>query len=413
MTLLPTIRKLILLPVVGFCVLVVLALLASQIEQHIFRSRADRLLSDIQSIELRKTTWQEAQARVQKWSAQSRFSNPCDAHKCSIEIELDEFVMRHFFQNNPFERLDNYLRWRFKLSSEAAPLTNIVDSFLRLYMRAGGRPSAIRAHVGMRDAIIWSKGFTVDIATHSRISAADPNSYSFTLEAELESTPRISDEMFILPWVQTQLRVHPEYEIGRPGGCEGCVIGWVKFTPFAPAQDIQRLMVLNLSCLTRLEPCVSQAEIMPNAWAQYLAEKSDKPYSKSASDCAPNDLLVIGRDSPLSLIAEILDNGKAVVSEDADYTKAKVRALMGLKGESHWRDGEVYAVRILTGQPCGSPKVSAGSKWILFGLASLSGVSPSNPELTWAGIPLTETNLKFFRQGVEQDFSSGEDPAHP
>jgi hypothetical protein len=49
--------------------------------------------------------------------------------------------------------------------------------------------------------------------------------------------------------IDSQLRLHPNYEIGRPGGCEVCVYGWVKFTPYARREDVHRLMELNFACL--------------------------------------------------------------------------------------------------------------------------------------------------------------------
>jgi hypothetical protein len=68
------------------------------------------------------------------------------------------------------------------------------------------------------------------------------------------------------------MTLHPNYLISRPGGCEICISGYVHFTPYADPGDIRRLMQLNLSCLTRIHPCLDQNDIMPAAWKQYLAE---------------------------------------------------------------------------------------------------------------------------------------------
>ena len=71
------------------------ALTASQIEQHVFRRRAELLLSQIQSVELRKTTWSEAQLQFEKWGARRTFPKSCDAQRCSFELTLEDPVY-HF-----------------------------------------------------------------------------------------------------------------------------------------------------------------------------------------------------------------------------------------------------------------------------------------------------------------------------
>lgn len=46
-----------------------LIVVASQIEQHIFRYRAERLLAEIQALELRRTPWPEALGQFRHWGA--------------------------------------------------------------------------------------------------------------------------------------------------------------------------------------------------------------------------------------------------------------------------------------------------------------------------------------------------------
>jgi hypothetical protein len=405
MALLRWIRKLVLIPLLGLGILIALALLASQVEQHVFRYRAERLLSDIQSIELRKTTWQEAESRLGKWGAQSKLSDRCDSQECSVQIELDEFVMRHFFRNDPFEEIDNYLRWRLKLSPDSWPLTNLANSFLELYMRAGGHPTAIRARVGMRDGIAWSKGISVYICTFARLSDNDPRYYAFALMAEIQSTSRNDwlEGIVLSPGIQ--LQNHPEYEIGRPGGCESCIDGWVKFTPFASPSDIRRLMHLDFSCLTRLQPCTSQAQIMPDAWAQYLRENSSlsQPHF---SEPSPGLLVVIGRDSPVSFSAELLSDIEVHSNEDICLIKVKAKVLESLKGTTDWKNGENRVVTLLRAQPCKIQELKPGTRWILFLPTVASNLFESDPGLEWAAIPMTLENLGCFRKGIEQSLTS-------
>jgi hypothetical protein len=68
---------------------------------------------------------------------------------------------------------------------------------------------------------------------------------------------------------------HPLYGVVMPSGCEVCkAIGFV-FDPSADSAAVDRLMQFDLSCLTRLiHPCRTEADIMPNAWAQAEADRA-------------------------------------------------------------------------------------------------------------------------------------------
>lgn len=265
-------RKYLLFPAIGIGVVLFLVLLVSQVEQHIFRSRAELLLSQVQSLELRKTPWPEAQNQLKRWTKESKFNDQCNGTECSLEITLFEPVYDFASRTLIFAHLDDYLRWRLKLSYSEGPFVRMESVFFRGYMLMGGRPARIMANVGMRNGIVWSKGFSVYIATYwHNIPDFDPNRwFDFSLMANTGSVPQF--DFSSQNWVDPQLTLHPNYLISRPGGCDVCVSGYVHFTPYADPVDIHRLMQLNLLCLTQLRPCLDQSDIMPAAWKQYMAE---------------------------------------------------------------------------------------------------------------------------------------------
>jgi hypothetical protein len=267
-----SLRKFLLSPLLSLCALLFLVVLASQVEQHFFRRRAELLLSQIQSVELRKTSWEDARNQFRRWNANSKLDEHCDSHKCSLKITLNEFVFGYVTQRNLFEKLDDYLRWRLKLSYDQGPFVRAEFWLLRLYMRLGGHPARVIASIGMNDEVVWNKGISVWVETfaHPADGTAE-QPFEFSLFAEAQSVPSFHDER----WVSRQSKLHPDYAIGRPSGCFVCVDGWVMFTPYAAPEDVKRLMTLNLSCLTRWQPCISQSDIMPAAWSQYLAEQRD------------------------------------------------------------------------------------------------------------------------------------------
>ncbi len=143
-----SLRRALLALFLGLCVLFSLALVVSQIEQHLFRRRAELLLAEIQSVELRKTPWHEAQTQFQRWGPESKLDDQCNEHKCFLEITLDERVLGYLSKTNLFVKLDDYFRWRLKLSYDVGPFVRLEFVLLRAYMRMGGRPSRVLARSG-------------------------------------------------------------------------------------------------------------------------------------------------------------------------------------------------------------------------------------------------------------------------
>jgi hypothetical protein len=251
-----------------------LLLFASQVEQRFFRGRAELLLSQVQSLELRETSWPEVQLQLKQWSSESRYDNPCNGSECLEEITLTQPVYRFVSHGFILVHLDNYLRWRLKLSYDQGPFVRIASALLRGYMLMGGRPAKVTATLGMRDGVVWSKGFTINIETywHNSRGSHGSNWDEFTLISHVGSVPLIDSSS--PDYGDPQLLRHSSYIIRRQAGCCFFNEGFVHFTPYADPGDIQRLMQFNLSCLTRIRPCLDQIEIMPAAWKQYLAENA-------------------------------------------------------------------------------------------------------------------------------------------
>lgn len=254
--------------------LVMLALLAAQVEQHLFRRRVERLAAELETLEMRKTPWQEAQARLAHWGASQTIDKECDDRSCSTQIVLTEHMFDFISQRNLFEKLDDYFRWRFGLSYAVGPFRRAEQSLLRVYMRLGGRPAQCKADVGMRDGIVWSKAIALWIETYARTIPGwdtENRAIQFAVLASAETVPGFEPQWSRIH--SARLGLHPNYLIGRPSSCEVCVATWTKFTPYADPADVNRLMRMNFSCLTRWQPCVDHGEVMPEAWAQYLAEQ--------------------------------------------------------------------------------------------------------------------------------------------
>ena len=396
--------RLILALLVGLCALLFLALIVSRIEQLFFRQRVELLLSQVQSMELRKTSWQEAQTQFRRWGADRHFDEHCDSHACSLQITMNDPVLGYLTERNLFVKLDDYFRWRMKLSYDIGPFVRAEFWLLHVYMRAGGHPARATAEIGMRDDIVWSKGISVAIETYAHAdewSGTQP--FEYTLIAEVNSRPRF--DYFGDRLVRSQLMLHPNYEIGRPDGCEICVMGWVRFTPYAAPEDVSRLMQLNLSCLTRWHSCANQSDIMPAAWAQYVAEHSLTHQPEQTLACSPTIVEILGRDSANIVVGEVVRYHENFYSNGYDKIVATVRVLERLKGKAAWNVGETREVTLRTGTICAGDKVHVGSRLILYGGFDRSNEAHFSPKALWPVIPMNDSNLVLLRRGISQDYS--------
>jgi hypothetical protein len=398
-----SLRKFLSALALSLCTVLFLTWLASRIEQHFFRRRAELLLSQVQSLELRRTPWQDAQIQLQRWGPNRVMGDSCDAHICSFQVTLDEFVFAHFIQRNPLVRLDDYFRWRLKLSYNTGPFERMEYALLQAYVRLGGHPARVTANIRMRDGTVWGKDFSVWIESYGHPVSWSGNWRSeFTLIASAYSVSRF--EHFFGP-IDLQLMLHPYYSIGRPSGCTICVEGWAIFTPYAAPSDVYRLMQMDLSCLTRWRPCLTQSDIMPVAWAQYLAERPHLYGSSGALPCSSSFLEILGRDSANIAIVEVLKHQHKVDHQSDDSELANVRLLKRLKGVGDWDVGETREVRLWGGRD-ESMKLPVGRQLILFRRWGPSTETwtisvPSCP-ITW----VNDTNLTLIRRGIDQDYSA-------
>jgi hypothetical protein len=406
-----SLRKGLIALVLVLCVLFALTLLAIQIEQHLFRRRAAKLLSEVQAIELRKTTWQETQSKFQEWGAKRDFDAPCNEHKCALRITLNDFVSGILLSRNIFFRLDDYFRWRLKRTYSTGPFEHALFSMLRAYMRVGGHPAWIAVGIGMREGIVWHKDISINIetpASNGPWTSSDGGPVEYTLIASAQSVSRFS--FYETALHNPQLAFHPDYLIGRPGGCEICVAGWVKFTPYVAPTDVRRLMQFDLSCLTRWHPCLDQNDIMPSVWSQHLAEGERMDSTSGPNSCPPFAVELVGRDSAHIALGEVVEIHEKLDPSGSQERIARVRVLERFKGLPDWKVGEIRGVRISVGTSKPNLKIQSGVRLILF-----AGFGPLRDMLIDPGfdcpvMATDETTLALIRQGISQDYSAMDGP---
>jgi len=223
----------------GIFVVLLFAIVLIQIEQHVLRRRAERLLSDVRSLEIHRSTFSDVQNLKGKWKSLANFDDNCSEASCTLEISCTDFYLRHF---GFFVKIN----------------------VLRSFMLAGGRPGRIGARILLEKGSVSGKSFhagvivPADKAVEGRWDAygVGANAYSISEFSEIGYKPNPA---------------HPGYLVVKPGGCDGpCREVDLIFTPSADPATINRLMQVDLSCLTRwIHPCRTESDIMPSAWAQY------------------------------------------------------------------------------------------------------------------------------------------------
>jgi hypothetical protein len=106
-----------------------------------------------------------------------------------------------------------------------------------------------------------------------------------------------------------QLDNHPDYKIGRPGGCLGCENVEFTYTSSLLHADLVRLTAYDLSCLTRLHSCTQIGDLLPagHDWHFYDGNMMGPPVSGGPNPIpcrtAPRAL---GRDAEIVLEVEPL-----------------------------------------------------------------------------------------------------------
>jgi len=258
--------------IAGLCAIVLILAVAIQVDRHVLRRKAERLLADLKSLEMRKSTYQDAQLVIAHWKDSIHQEGPCQPSRCDVQIALgDLFTRHHVF-------LANHQRLAYVFGH--------VCRFL------GARPAMIDGFVRVRKNIVWGKGVNAVVTSHF---GRDQNGgwflFSLIGQAQSGSPEPISS-------------LHPEYRIGRPGGCTFCKKAYVIFTPYANPADVRRLMDINFSCLTSWHPCETQADILPTAWNEYTAEKESADNSVPQK-CSPDVIRVLSRESKRVVIGEV------------------------------------------------------------------------------------------------------------
>jgi hypothetical protein len=345
------------------------ALGAIQLQQRIFRHRAEQLLADVQSLKLRETTFGEAQGLFRSWKDFGKYDGECTEKHCEFQIIMETFVESQQFRFFGRQWLQND------------------------YVRLGARPAQLFARIGVENGIVWGKAFDL----HVGIPYTDPEDGYFliNLMGHSGTVSRFASRRPDYTW-------NTDYVIGSPSGCEGCIELSAKFTPYADPRLVQRLMDINLSCLGPWSTCRERKDIMPAAWNQFYEDSAAHPHPLYEPDCNEKTVVFLARDAQSAAIVEVL----AIRREKGDYGRdilfPTVRLLTPLKRIIGWDVGAKREIMI-TDKSVALAKTNPLSE-VRPGRRFIHLFTSPDMEEPCAAVPLTPHNLDLVRRGIALDY---------
>ena len=381
---------------------VVLALVAGsavfvQVQQHILRWRAERLLADIREIQMGKSTWADAQRLMTRWGAWGAYEGFCTAERCEYRI-----VLQDVFSARPIT---------FWSTGHTNPAPRVCCLWFRKPYRAlGGRFAIVFAAIEVKDGIVWTKAYDVETGLGPRQVAGDEE-YDVVLVAAADGLTRFWENgpWFSMGHSEDRIDRHPEYRAEIAPICSGCRAIDANFTPFADPSIVQQLLDFNLDCITSLFECKTPAEILPGAACLVEQDKTAPPRSSGSQDKCGLPFEVVGRDYKFAAIAEVVST-RTVQKPDGSYRWFRFRPIVSLKNHAVPQVptiGKDEAVEPLEANLAGGGLVAdlkPGTRFILLfenPFDEHEAVSIGADECGF--VSYSEQNLAAIKRGIQRD----------
>jgi hypothetical protein len=331
---------------VGLTVSFLLPSAIIRLDQYLLRRRAERLLTDIRSLELGKSTYADARRVITRWGSEARQQGLCRADWCDVDIRLADLAGSHA-----------EFIWRTRRRA-------------RVFLWLGARPAIVDASVRIRSDVVVGKL----IEAHVEGPCRDSNDQTFCLT--VIGRVQTGGSRYINPR-------HPEYSIFSPDGCTYCVAPAVIFSPYAIPADVLRLTDINFGCITRWTLCENEQDILPAAWAQRQAERALPAY---AGGTCSETIRVLSRELgsvPLATVTSVANVGEGPQitvrwEEQGSPQAGRRRQTFPLPDKANIRNGE---------------------RLLVFEDSLFSSSAPC------AVVPATEETLRIAREGVAEDLS--------
>lgn len=286
-------------------------------------------MADLQSLNLRHSTWSDAQILITRWGKYSRYEGICDASFCRYIISLE----------SPESKLERVARKHTPFAFLATPL--VFTSLL-----VGGRGAVVKANFVVQDSVVVRKGavFTYEMSSLFHLGSV------YELIATSRASSRLSNDGWSFTFSK-QLAKHPFYKVEGPGGCTFCMMVNVAFTPDTPSDQVRALTTFNLSCLTHFFPCKSLEDIYPVSaeWNLYpgaigeisTADRSQQDNESSSSICDV-PIFALSRESVQIFAVTVIDRDHHALSGNFELPSVRLDSV--LKEQSRYQVGDILHI---------------------------------------------------------------------
>jgi len=214
--------------------------------QWLLRWHAQHLLADIRSLEVNRSSWSDALPIIHKWAPDSTPKGGCTQEACNYQIDLVQ-TLPPMLVGDPAEGARNWLP--------------------RLVDHIGLRSGAARAGFVIEHGVVTSKWFgeQVTLPVRGWRASASYIPYLSASAAETSHFHQIAGDQKLL---------HPDRMVQHKGSYIA-----VAFAPDEDPAERATLMDFGFACITRLQPCETQGDILPEA-LRMLKEQELTPPSR-------------------------------------------------------------------------------------------------------------------------------------
>jgi hypothetical protein len=366
-----------------------IALLALiQIGQRVLRADAERTYSEIMSLQLLKTSGEDALRIFSRSGSAVQTTGDCATGNCVIKIVVFDWMARH--------RILGQNRWLYEH-----------------YPMIGGRNMAYGANITIVNAVVVKKGFSLMMQNIFPPDESGQRHYQLR-EGSFESVSNFGGGKALR--CDSLMQEHPEYCVTSPHECVKFSGIEAEFTPFAAASDVARITQINFDCMTRWSPCKLIKDVMPGAAAEFEAEAAK---TENLSPDAYAELTnwrsktpwINARELESIVIAEVVSTGTRRFGAapgqrlgDA-YPGASLRLVQKLKGGNDWNSDDLNDIyigkRYLIGPPETYATMHAGVRFIVMYEHSYKGYPLESYQNSV--LPLNDVTLAQAKFGVARD----------
>jgi hypothetical protein len=356
---------------------------AVQIQERIFRHRAEQLLADMRLLMLHKANLAEMQRVFKRWNPDS---GSCSDLDCWLETNLSysSFADVDYCQED--------FSWR--------------ELWLRIFRIYHGRLARVHAHAQVVHGVVWAIVFQIEIENFSHPNDAYDFYCRKSHQGGMLSGLAASVSHFSIQSDWRGLTLHSNYVIeeGYPQSSHPHTPDvYVDFGPRADPEDIARLASFDFSCLSSLVPCRKPADLMPEAAAQFAKEEPQLAQARVNHVCGTDIVSLMARDAGRAGIVEVTDNHTVRLRDWGVVPRSTVRMAQDFEPASDWKTGETHELLILdaaTDLPAASlpSEMRPGNRFIML---AKSGFHYRWAETESCGIvPLNPANLELVQRAI-------------